>query len=221
MVWFRCVKTPFRMSKIALLELSNLEVPLPGREIGAVWAQEEASSCRPASTKRAPSPAPTLAIRLRARLSSLTALEARALFTLVNRPDTGEETLLKCAAGETGVSEALIVKIAKKLGFAGYRQLREALSEHNRLAQGDLHEELCGTEGTSARLKKVLRVSVQTLEQGLAHVSPEALGRAADCLHAARQRDFYGEGGSGQVARDASYRFCASECVLPSLTTPS
>jgi RpiR family transcriptional regulator, repressor of rpiB and als operon len=207
MVWFRCVKTPFRMSKIALLELSNLAVPLPGREIGAVWAQEEALSCRPASTKRAPSPAPTLAIRLRARLSSLTALEARALFTLVNRPDTGEETLLKCAAGETGVSEALIVKIAKKLGFEGYRQLREALSEHNRLAQGDLHEELCGTEGTSARLKKVLRVSVQTLEQGLAHVSPEALGRAADCLHAARQRDFYGEGGSGQVARDASYQF--------------
>ena len=117
------------MSKIALLELSNLTVPLPGREVEAVWAQEEAPSCRPAGTKRAPSPAPTLAIRLRARLSSLTALEARALFTLVNRPDTGEETLLKCAAGETGVSEALIVKIAKKLGFEGYRGARQSAAD--------------------------------------------------------------------------------------------
>ena len=154
MVWFRCVETPFRMSKIALLELSNLAVPLPGREIGAVWAQEEAPSCRPASTKQAPSPAPTLAIRLRARLSSLTALEARALFTLLHRRDTGEDTLLKCAAGETGVSEALIVKIAKKLGFEGFRQLREALGEHNRLAQADLHEELCVAEGASPGYKR-------------------------------------------------------------------
>ena len=115
--------------------------------------------------------------------------------------------MLKCAAAETGVSEALIVKIAKKLGFAGFRQLREALGEHNRLAQTDLHEELCVAEGTCARLQKVLRASVRALEQGLARVSPEALERAADCLHAARQRDFYGEGGSGQVARDAAHQF--------------
>jgi RpiR family transcriptional regulator, repressor of rpiB and als operon len=145
-------------------------------------------------------------MRLRAHLSSLTALEAGALFTLLHRA-TGEDTLLKCAAGETGVSEALIVKIAKKLGFEGFRQLREALGEHNRLAQADLHEEFCLAEGACARLQKVLHASVQALEQGLAHVSPEALERAADCLHAARQRDFYGEGGSGQVARDASYQF--------------
>ena len=115
--------------------------------------------------------------------------------------------MLKCAAAETGVSEALIVKIAKKLGFEGFRQLREALGEHNRLAQTDLHEELCVAEGACARLQKVLRASVRALEQGLARVSPEALERAADCLHAARQRDFYGEGGSGQVARDAAHQF--------------
>jgi DNA-binding MurR/RpiR family transcriptional regulator len=105
------------------------------------------------------------------------------------------------------VSEALIVKIAKKLGFEGFRQLREALREHNRLAQADLHDELCVSGGACARLQKVLHASVRALEQGLARVSPEALERAADCLHAARHRDFYGEGGSGQVARDAAHQF--------------
>jgi DNA-binding MurR/RpiR family transcriptional regulator len=134
-------------------------------------------------------------------------LETCTLFTLVHRRATGEDTLLKCAAAETGVSEALIVKIAKKLGFKGFRQLREALGEHNRLARTDLREELCVAEGACARLQKVLRASVRALEQGLACVSPEALERAADCLHAARQRDFYGEGGSGQVARDAAHQF--------------
>ena len=195
------------MSKTALLEAPKLASPIPGEEGKVVWAHPETPSCRSGSAKQAPSPAPTLAVRLRAHLSSLTPLEASALFTLLHRRATGEDTLLKCVAGETGVSEALIVKIAKKLGFEGFRQLREALSEHNRLAQADLHEELCVAEGACARLQKILRASVRALEQGLANVSPEALERAADCLHSARQRDFYGEGGSGQVARDACYQF--------------
>ena len=195
------------MSKTALLEAPKLAGPIPGQEGKVVWAHRETPSCHSGSAKQAPSPAPTLAERLRAHLSSLTALEASALFTLVHRRATGEDTLLKWAAGETGVSEALIVKIAKKLGFEGFRQLREALGEHNRLARTDLREELCVAEGACARLQKVLRASVRALEQGLARVSPEAMERAADCLYAARQRDFYGEGGSGQVARDAAHQF--------------
>jgi RpiR family transcriptional regulator, repressor of rpiB and als operon len=195
------------MSKTALLEAPKLAGSVPGREVKVVRAYREAPLCCSGSAKQAPLPPPTLALRLRAHLSSLTALEARALFTLVHRRAIGEDTLLKCAAAETGVSEALIVKIAKKLGFEGFRQLREALGEYNRLAQADLHEELCVAHGTCARLQKVLRASVRALEQGLARVSPEALERAADCLHAARQRDFYGEGGSGQVARDAAHQF--------------
>jgi RpiR family transcriptional regulator, repressor of rpiB and als operon len=194
------------MRKIELLESSKLTGPVPDREVKVVWAHRETPSCRSESAKETSSPTLPLAVRLRERLSSLTALEAAAVFTLLHRA-TDEDTLLKCAAGETGVSEALIVKIAKKLGFDGFRQLREALGKHNRLAQADLHEELCVAEGASARLQKVLRVSVQALEEGLARVSPEALEQAADSLHAARQRDFYGEGGSGQVARDAAHQF--------------
>jgi RpiR family transcriptional regulator, repressor of rpiB and als operon len=192
------------MSKTALLESSKPTGPVPGREV--VWAHREIPSCRSERAKQAPTPTEPFAVRLRERLSSLTSLETTALFTLLHRA-TSETTLLKCAAGETGVSEALLVKIAKKLGFEGFRQLREALGEHHRLAQAGLHEELCAAEGASARLQKVLRSSVQALEEGLARVSPEALERAADCLHAACQRDFYGEGGSGQAAWDAAHQF--------------
>jgi RpiR family transcriptional regulator, repressor of rpiB and als operon len=204
--WSQMFGNPLRMSKPVLLESLKPTGPAPRREIKVVWAHRETPSYRSGSAKQAPSPTPPFAVRLRERLSSLTSLEGAALFTLLHRA-TGEATLLKCAAGETGVSEALIVKIAKKLGFEGFRQLREALTEHNRLAQADLHEEFCVAEGASARLQKVMRTSVRALEEGLTRVSPEALERAADCLHAARQRDFYGEGGSGQVARDAAHQF--------------
>ena len=116
---------------------------------------------------------------------------------------------------EAGVSEALIVKIAKKLGFEGFRQLRESLREHNQLAQADLHEELCALWG-SLRPAKVLHASVRALEQGLAPVSPEALERAADCLRGPPSR-LLRRGRIEWVARDAAW-FSSHWCVLPSLT---
>src|SRR6476661_5947344 len=126
------------MSKIALLEAPKAAGLISSQEMKVVWAaRRETPPYCSGSAKQALPPAPSLAVRLRARLSSLTALEAYALFTLVHRRVTDEDTLLKCAAAEAGVSEALIVKIAKKLGFEGFRQLREALREHNRLAQTD------------------------------------------------------------------------------------
>jgi RpiR family transcriptional regulator, repressor of rpiB and als operon len=198
---------PLEMSKTVLLETQKRTDADPSPRAKVVWAYRERPSSRSWRAKQAEGPTPPLAERLRACFSSLTPLEASALFALVQRRDTGEDTLLKCAAGEIGVSEALIVKIAKKLGFEGFRQLREALIEHNRLAQADLHDELSAAEGACARLQKVLRMSVHALEQGLTSVSPEALERAADCLHAARHRDLYGEGGSGQMARDAAHQF--------------
>jgi DNA-binding MurR/RpiR family transcriptional regulator len=207
MVHSRLLEHPLGMSKIVSLDTSKPVDPPRGRNGNVVWDRPEGHSCPSENAKQAPVPALNLAVRLRAHLSSLTPLEASALFTLVHRRATAHDTLLKCVAAETGVSEALIVKIAKKLGFDGFRQLREALAEHHRTAHADLHEELCVTEGAGARLQKVLRASVQAIEQGLGSVSPEALERAADCLHAARQRDFYGEGGSGQVARDAAHQF--------------
>ena len=204
MVQYRLLE-PSGMSKT--LQTQNLANHLPGQEAKPIWPLRETPSSYAGIPEQAGPPVSTLAVRLRAHLSSLTPLENSVLFTLLHRRATGEETLLKCAASETGVSEALIVKIAKKLGFEGFRQLREALGEHNRLSQADLQEELCVAEGARAHLQKVLHASVGALEQGLASVSPEALERAADCLHAARQRDFYGEGGSGLVARDAAHQF--------------
>jgi hypothetical protein len=87
------------MSKTALLESSKRTDPVPGREVKITWAR------RLGNPKQALSPTPPLAERLRAHLSSLTPLEAAALFTLVNRQATGEHTLLKYAAGDKDVED--------------------------------------------------------------------------------------------------------------------
>lgn len=118
-----------------------------------------------------------------------------------------DETSLKEIAGEAGVSEAMVVKITKKLGFAGYREFRNAVAQYNRLPTAEMHQEL-SLEDTSRKIvQKVFRTSIQALEETLAIMDIEAFERAADLIYGARQRDFYGVGGSAQIARDVAHKF--------------
>jgi len=78
---------------------------------------------------------------IRQRFSTLTALETRVISTILSQCTVDETTLLKVIADETHVSKAMVVKIAKKLGFEGFRTLRAALAEHNRLPVTKLRQE--------------------------------------------------------------------------------
>ena len=79
---------------------------------------------------------------LRQRFSTLTALEARVISVILNQCTIDDKTLLKMVADETHVSNAMLVKIAKKLGFDGFRSLRAALAKQNRLPLAKARQEL-------------------------------------------------------------------------------
>ena len=144
---------------------------------------------------------------VRERLQTLTALEARVISALADQGTVDENTLLKVVAAEVGVSAAMVIKVAKKLGFDGFRSLRAALAERNRLPLAKAHEELSGRPSAGSLAERVCQVSVQALQGTFAVLSADRLERAAQSICAARQRDFYGTGGSAQVARDAAFKF--------------
>ena len=145
--------------------------------------------------------------RIRMMMPNLTPLEAQVVETVFGRRDFDETTALKQIAEEAGVSEAMVVKIAKKLGFSGYRDFRAAVSEYGRLPTAEMHQELSVDDSSAEIVKKVFRTSIQALEETLAILDMAAFDRAADLIHEARQRDFYGVGGSAQIARDVSHKF--------------
>ena len=118
-----------------------------------------------------------------------------------------DKTLLKMVADETHVSNAMLVKIAKKLGFDGFRSLRAALAKQKRLPLAKAHQELSDQPTARALAEKARGASLKALEEAFSLVSFENLEQAAQWLLAARQRDFYGQGGSAQVARDATCKF--------------
>lgn len=145
--------------------------------------------------------------QIRMRLPSLTPLEGKVAADILARRDITENTALREVAEGSGVSEAMVVKVAKKLGFAGFREFRAGLIDYYGSESASLHSEISADDRAGEVVQKVFRTAMQALEETFAILDLEAFERAADYLHRARQRDFYGLGGSAQIARDVSHKF--------------
>lgn len=148
----------------------------------------------------------TVGPRIRMLLPELTVSEARIAEILL-RSDGDADLPLKAVAQEAETSEAMVVKTAKRLGFSGYKELRGALRAYKSQPHVDLHQEVTPDDTPTTIVQKVFRTSIQALEETLAILDMEAFAYAAELLHRARQRDFYGLGGSAQIARDVSHKF--------------
>lgn len=145
--------------------------------------------------------------QIRMRLPNLTPLELRVVDTIMNRKDMTDSTSLKEIAGHSVVSEAMIVKIAKKLGFKGFRDLRLGLVAYNQSDAANLYREISSDDTSASIIQKVFHTSMQALEETIAILDIDAFDRAADILHRSKNRDFYGLGGSAQIARDVAHKF--------------
>ncbi len=145
--------------------------------------------------------------QIRMKLPGLTPLEAKVAGDILARKDIDESMPLRDVATGSGVSEAMVVKVAKKLGFAGFREFRQGLVDYYRSDTAALHAEIATDDTSGEIVQKVFRTAMQALEETFAILDLAAFDRAADYLHRARQRDFYGLGGSAQIARDVSHKF--------------
>jgi RpiR family transcriptional regulator, repressor of rpiB and als operon len=149
----------------------------------------------------------TVGAQIRMKLPGLRPLEAKVAADILARKDIDEAMPLRDVATGSGVSEAMVVKVAKKLVFAGFRDFRQGLVDYYRSDTAALHSEIAADYTSGEIVQKVFRTAMQALEETFAILDLEAFDRAADYLHRARQRYFYGLGGSAQIARDVSHKF--------------
>ena len=144
---------------------------------------------------------------IRAMLPTLTELETRLVEHMLADRDFTDATPLRDVAGPIGVSDAMVVKLAKKLGYVGFRDMRRDIAAYNRLPTAELHQRLDPADDAATVVGKVFRTAIQALEETRAILDMSAFARAAQALGQAGQRDFYGVGGSAQIARDVAHKF--------------
>ena len=101
-------------------------------------------------------------------LPSLTPLEAKVVESVLERKHFDETTSLKEVAEGAGVSEAMVTKISKKLGYNGFRDFRSAVAGYIRLPTADLHQDVAPEDSSEQIVQKVFRSSIQALEETLA-----------------------------------------------------
>jgi len=148
----------------------------------------------------------TVGPRIRMLMPELTPSEMRVTEIML-RGAADDGLQLKRVAADASISEAMVVKTAKRLGFAGFRELRSALNAYKQLPNVDLHEDLGPDDSAEVIVQKVFRTAIQALEETLAILDMEGFKRAATLIHEANHREFYGLGGSAQIARDVAHKF--------------
>ncbi|ROR07617.1 MurR/RpiR family transcriptional regulator [Erwinia sp. JUb26] len=144
--------------------------------------------------------------QIRMRLPSLTPLERKVVDAITSKTDLNEQTSIKEIAQANNVSEAMIVKIAKKLSFSGFREFRSSLVFYNYSEVAGLHAEIEADDSSEQLLAKVFRTSIQAMEETMSILDISEFNRAAEILFKARHIDLYAVGGSATVARDLSHK---------------
>ena len=114
---------------------------------------------------------------------------------------------LSALSAEFSMSSPAVVKLAKRLGFAGFKELKVVLSEYAKLPTSEMFSEIMVDDDTETVVRKIINTSVHALEETAAILNIGDLERVVDYILSSNSRYFFGVGGSAMVAGDAFHKF--------------
>ncbi len=144
--------------------------------------------------------------RIRMCLSSLNTTERGIAEWLITKGNVTQETSIKEVASALSVSEPLIVKVAKKLGYSGFRDLRVSLLAYFQALPFDKEQEIDESDNVDSVLEKVFSNSIQALKEAQSVADPAVINEAARLILQARHVAIFGVGGSATVGQDFEHK---------------
>lgn len=144
---------------------------------------------------------------LRSLLPGLTGAEAAAARAILKEPEASTRASINELAEGAGVSTATFVRMARALGFSGFRDFRAALIADVSLAPNPVMSEVEPGDSAADVARKVLAADIEAIRSTLRMLDGAAFERAVELLASARRIEVYGIGSSAPVAVDAYYRF--------------
>lgn len=109
-------------------------------------------------------------------------------------------------ASEIGTSQAAIVRFCKRLGFAGYKDIKSKIADELLAAaepkEDESYSDIKLHDSLNAIVTKIAANHVLSIEETLKLLDISAFEKAVDLLSVANRVDAYGAGASGLVAQD-------------------
>jgi DNA-binding MurR/RpiR family transcriptional regulator len=144
------------------------------------------------------------AIRIKGIFPSLKSAEKRAAEGLLRAGDTIRGMGIVDFAGRAGCSEATVVRLARKLGYGGFADLKVDF------ARAEAHvpyRDMAADDPPDVVARKVFGNAIQALTDTLAVIDVQVYGQAVDALLRAERLAFFGLGNAAVVAREAYLKF--------------
>ena len=137
--------------------------------------------------------------RIRSGLSDMHAAEKKVAAFLLERPNEAVLMNISELAAASGVSDATVVRMCKRVGFRGYYQMKIYLSR-------DLGRDGPFRWGSGTTAESVLEASVHNLNKMMAALDQETLQKVVDLILRAGTVHLIAAGNTIPTAADLSFR---------------
>lgn len=147
-------------------------------------------------------------IKLRAVYDALKTAEKKAADFLLREPVFFAKSAVTDAADKAGCSEATLVRLAKKLGYEGYPELKAALlSDGKDDSPSGLYDDISVLDDDTDVIRKVFHASIQALHDTLGVLDKKEYQKAVEAICAAKKIIFCGAGDAYTVAQSGYHKF--------------
>lgn len=158
-------------------------------------------------------------VRLKEYQMQMTPAESEVVRYLLQRPEEAMELTVHELAERSFSSSATIVRMCRRLGFDGYKELRRSLQYElavRKRSEQERRDEISREDSLEELVDKITYKNIVSLEETKNLVDIPVLQQCVDLLCHARTIYLFGIGSSLCVARDAYLKFLrlGKSCVL-------
>lgn len=158
-------------------------------------------------------------VRLKEYQIQMTPAESEVVQYLLHNPEEAMELSVHELAERSFSSSATIVRMCRRLGFDGYKELRRSLQYElavRKRSERERRDEISKEDSLEAMVDKITYKNIISLEETKNLVDIPVLQQCVDLLCSSRTIYMFGIGSSLCVARDACLKFLrlGKSCVL-------
>ncbi|MCX7841990.1 MAG: MurR/RpiR family transcriptional regulator [Clostridia bacterium] len=159
----------------------------------------------------------SILVKLKAIYDSLKTAEKKAADLLLDRPEFFSQATIVEAAEAAGCSEATFVRLARKLGYSGYPELKTSLGKGREGKTTALYEGITEEDSYDSVINKVFKTSIQALEDTLNVIDKNEYKKAVEAISNSGKIVLCGVGDAANVAFSGFQKFIrAGACVYAS-----
>lgn len=143
-------------------------------------------------------------LNIKSNYERLSKSEKRIADFLIENPESILELYITELAASCGVSEATVVRFAKKIGFEGYQQLKIAIAQEHHT--GPLNENITSSDTPYDIFTKICDDIYCSLEKTKKRLDAEAIAQCCDAILSSDDIVLLGLGNSAPIANDAAHK---------------